>query len=289
MIRRALEGFWRDAASHAALVLLAACALALAGGALLGAKNAARLLASWGEAGQLVVYLRGDAAESDTRGVEALLAGVPAVERVERVTASRARERLVEALGTQSPLLEGIEASFFPASIEVSLRAGAGEIGPVSALARRLEKAPGVERVDFGAEWIDRLRGARRFVSAGASAIAIAAAGLALAVVFFAMRLASIARRREIDVLRLCGATDGFVRAPLLLEGALAGLLAGGLALGAVALAFSRVAPAVADALGFALAGAPAFFAGGEILAGLCAAAVLGAVATAVAVEPHLG
>src|SRR5207253_6111218 len=100
--------------------------------------------------------------------------------------------------------------------------------------AARLEKLPGVQEVEYGREWLDKLealgRGLRVF---GAGAL-FTVLGAALLVVANTIRLAVYARRDEIEIMKLVGATDGYVRAPFLLEGALQGLIGAALALGAV-------------------------------------------------------
>lgn len=282
MIRRTLATLVR------APIVLLACAFALGGAATLAARNAARLLATWGGAGHVVAYLRADASAADAARVAELLRAAPAVVSVERVSPAEAGRRLADALGAESPLLDGVEAGFFPASVEARLRPGAWEAARVSAFAGRLRALPAVERVDFAGEWVERLGRGRRVLVAGASAVAAAALVFGLAIVFGAMRLHVLARRREIEVLRLCGATDRFVRAPFVLGGAAAGALGAGIAALALALAFREASPAVADALGFALAGRPGFFAPREIAVGVAAAAALSAAATAIAVERHV-
>src|SRR5207253_8852815 len=118
--------------------------------------------------------------------------------------------------------------------------------------AARLEKLPGVQEVDYGREWLAKLealgRGLRVF---GAGAL-FTVLGAALLVVANTIRLAVYARRDEIEIMKLVGATDGYVRAPFLLEGALQGLIGAALACGAVVSVERWIFPRAAAAFAFA-------------------------------------
>src|SRR5207237_10472886 len=125
--------------------------------------------------------------------------------------------------------LGGLSGNPLPPSLEVTPRTALPP-SAVRLLAARLEKLPGVQEVDYGREWLDKLealgRGLRVF---GAGAL-FTVLGAALLVVANTIRLAVYARRDEIEIMKLVGATDGYVRGPLLLGGALQGLLGGALA-----------------------------------------------------------
>ncbi len=106
--------------------------------------------------------------------------------------------------------------------------------------------------VDYGAAWLERLQallaGAR---TAGLALLALLAGGTAV-LVSNTLRLAVFARREEIEIMKLVGATDAFVGAPFLIEGALQGLLGGGLAAGALLGLHAALAPRVVAAVGLA-------------------------------------
>ena len=107
--------------------------------------------------------------------------------------------------------------------------------GRLAELGRSLKGQPCVADVDFGAEWLEpaqRLLGGLRWALGALFGLI---AGVTLVLVANTFQLAIYARREEIGILKLVGATDGFVRWPFLLEGLLEGLIGGALAGGAVA------------------------------------------------------
>src|SRR5207253_11178451 len=138
-----------------------------------------------------------------------------------------------------------------PASVEIRPRA------PLAApslrvLAAELEQLPGVQEVEFGREWLDKLEALGRGLRAFAAGALVVVLGAALLVVANTIRLAVYARRDEIEIMKLVGATDGYVRAPFLMEGALQGLIGAALALGAVIAVQRWLLPRATQAFVFA-------------------------------------
>src|SRR5690606_42156983 len=86
--------------------------------------------------------------------------------------------------------------------------------------------------VQYGREWVDKIFLLRRVAGAAAVVVGSAFATVAIVIIGAAIRLAIFARRDEIQIMRLVGATDGYIRRPFLIEGLVAGLLGAALALG---------------------------------------------------------
>jgi cell division transport system permease protein len=113
------------------------------------------------------------------------------------------------------------------------------ELTPLSAmksaelrkLADALGKLPEVVDVDYGRQWLDKLEELGRGLRAAGASATVLILGAAILVVANTIRLAVYARRDEIEIMKLVGATDGYVRLPFLLEGALQGIAGALLAL----------------------------------------------------------
>ena len=246
--------------------------------------GAERLLGTWAGEVRISVYLSKGA---DLERARAAAARIAAPHRVEAVPAAVGLRRLAESLGEEARILDGVGPDAVPDAVEVAAPgislAGARE------LAGRLANVPGAADVDFGNAWLERLE---RFVArarvAGLALLAVLAAATAL-LVSNTLRLAVFARREEIEIMKLVGATDGFVAAPFLVEGLAQGLLGAGLAvgvlLGAHAALASRLRAAIRVAGGLRLQDTlpPALL--GGLLAG---GAAIGLVASALAVARWL-
>jgi cell division transport system permease protein len=227
--RRAVDAMRRG--PYVALVGTATIFVAIFATGLLAAAlgGAERLLQGWAGEVQLSVYLApGADLEAAARAARALAPGRP----VEAVPAATALRRLAETLGEEARLLDGVGPGALPDAVEV--RAPGITLAGARELARVLRGVPGAAEVDYGNAWLEKLEAlvARARIAALVLFVALAVATAVL--VSNTLRLAVFARRDEIEIMKLVGATDGFVSAPFLIEGILQGLLGAGLAVAAL-------------------------------------------------------
>jgi cell division transport system permease protein len=123
------------------------------------------------------------------------------------------------------------EENVLPASIEVRLKPGFRDPKTVRGVARRLSVYSFVEDVRYGEEWVGKLYRVRTVATVAGIVLGLAFAAVAVIIIGATIRMAVLARAREIGIMRLVGATDGFVRRPFLIEGFVKGVLGGMLAL----------------------------------------------------------
>jgi cell division transport system permease protein len=215
------------------VIAIAALGLSLVGFGMarIAAAQLDALLRSLGGEVEFTVYLTPDAPEDQVAGLEKAL-----VNRTNgtltRVSPATALGRLATTLGEQGKSLTELGENPLPWSLELKLPANSRDPAALRELAERTRALSFVSGVDYGEEALERL---------GLVARALRLAGLVVfALVFLTtvivvsatLQLAIFARREEIEIQKLVGGTDWFVRAPFLIEGALQGLLSGGLALG---------------------------------------------------------
>lgn len=207
--------------------------------------GAERLVAAWAGEVQISVYLEPTADLQAARAAaEAMVPG----RTVEAITSDEALRRFRKALGPQGSLLDGVKPDVLPASVEV--RVPGITLQAARSLARRLELVPGAREVDFGSAWLEPLeRLVRRLRWAGVALFLALAAGSSV-LVANTLRLGVFARREEIDIMRLVGATDAFVEMPFLIEGLLQGVLGGALASAVLLAAAVAGLPRIAAAVG---------------------------------------
>ncbi|HEY3280052.1 MAG TPA: permease-like cell division protein FtsX [Gemmatimonadales bacterium] len=148
---------------------------------------------------------------------------------------ARARAELVEF----RDVLRELERNPLPSSIEVKLKPGFRDAAHVSDVAERLRGFGFVDDVRFGRDWVEKLDRLRQLAAAVGIVVGAAFAVVAIIIIGTTIRMAVLQRGREIAIMRLVGATDGFIRRPFLLQGAIKGLLGG---LAAVALSFGAYA-----------------------------------------------
>ena len=200
----------------------------------------------------------------------------PEVQSVQLVSQERALERARRELGEFSDVFE---AGILPASLDVRLKPGFRDPRTVRAVADRMKTYDFIEDVRFGEEWVQKLYRIRNIATLAGMMLGLAFAAVAVIIIGSTIRMAVLARAREIAVMRLVGATDAFIRSPFLIEGALKGTLGGLLAL--------LLTWAASETIGRFVFRAE-FFDTRTAALGVAAGALIGLMGSAVSVGRHL-
>lgn len=216
------------AVSTIALALLVFCVVVTL------ALNLDRVAAQWGDQMGVVAFFETDPEPAVVSTLVTEVSGWTEVDRVAVFTRAEALADLASALGEDARLLEGLDERVVPASMEVMLTEAHQSAGAGQALAARLRALPAfadASRLDTGDDLLGRLGEVRDLLQLGGLVVGLL---VLLAVVFIisnTIRLTLYARRAELEVMRLVGAAEWFVRVPCYLEGALQGAAGAGVAL----------------------------------------------------------
>lgn len=278
----ALRRLWRPAGLASALVIGIALSLPAGGYAVLDSLR--------GVAGRLTLdpeislFLAPEAKRAE---VEALGARLKADRRLAAVRFVP-REQALRELAAEHGLAEVIAAlgrNPLPDAYVVSGR----ENRTLESLAADLGKLPGVTHVQSDTLWARRLASLAAIGELGVWLLATLLGGALVAVTFNTIRLQILTQRDEIEVSKLIGATDAFIRRPFYYFGLLQGLAGGLIALGIVGAALAllnREVHALAESYGsgFSLS----FLAVGEAAAAVAFAGLLGWVGAQLSVSRHL-
>ncbi|MBM3908560.1 MAG: ABC transporter permease [Gemmatimonadetes bacterium] len=219
---------------------------------------------------------------ADGTGSEATAAALgdisafPEAATVRLVTQPQALDRARRELGEFSDVFE---EGILPASIEVRLKPGFRDPATVRAVAKRIEVYDFIDDIRFGEEWVEKLHRLRNIATLAGIALGLTFAIVAIIIIGSTIRMAVLARAREIAIMRLVGATNGFIRAPFLIEGFLKGTLGGLLALILAWAALLVINRFVVQA---------EFFETWMGVAGVLAGACIGLVGSAMSVGRHL-
>ena len=220
---------------------------------------------------------------ADKTPIEQLALGATDVARydevlkVDLVTQEQALERARNELGE---FRDVFEAEFLPSSLDVRLKPGFRDPESVRRVAQRLKALPFVEDIRFGEEWIAQLYRLRNIAGVAGIALGLAFAAVAVIIIGATIRMAVLARSREISIMRLVGATDGYVRRPFLIEGFIKGVLGG-----VFALVLTWVAIQI---VGGYLNFQTIFFDRALAITGVLCGALIGLLGSAVSVGRHL-
>jgi cell division transport system permease protein len=243
------------------------------------AVNLREALTSIEERVEIVAYLtRGTPIEVVTVAMGDIRA-FPEVATVRHVSSDEALEQARTQLTEFQGVFEDLEMNPLPASLEIRLKPGSRGADAVAEVADRMRGFRFVEDVRFGRDWIEKLDDLRNI--AGLVGLAIGAGFMAAATIIIGttIRMAVLARAREIQIMRLVGATDRFVRRPFLLDGAIKGTLGGMFAVALNYVAFLMVSDTLFQAR---------FFSFGQWIGIVLFGLVVGFGASALSVGRHL-
>jgi cell division transport system permease protein len=180
------------------------------------------------------IYLDGELDEARSAAIGEHLRKLPGVVRAEYVSKEKAAEEFVGLFPEDSELLEALSENPLPASYRVYLAAETETPEAMEKLVRDINSVEGVEDAVYSQEWLANLEQAARTVGIVGAAVGGVLGAAAVLVVISTIGLAVYARRQTIGIMKIVGATDGFVRAPFVVEGFIIGLAGGALALGAL-------------------------------------------------------
>ena len=155
----------------------------------------------------------------------------PEVQEVEYVSEDQALERARQELVEFRDAYRDLQVNPLPASLEIRLKEGHRNATSVAAVAERLRGFSFVDDVRYGRDWVERLDKLRNLTGIVGLVVGLAFASVAIVIIGVPIRLTILQRAREINIMRLVGATNNFIRGPFLLEGAIKGLFGGLLSL----------------------------------------------------------
>jgi cell division transport system permease protein len=208
--------------------LTIALTLGVFGAFLLLQLNLEKLLRGWGDQLQLTAYLTPSVGAAELEALLARLQSFPEIEQVRHTSQEQAWRDFHASFGAQSALLEGLPRDVLPASVEISVRPSFRDSAAMEQLVGRLRQQKEMSQIDYPQQWVERLT---LVVSALQWAKWLVAGVLFLATFFLVsnmVKLAILARREEIEVMQLVGASEALIQAPLAIEGLVQGLVGAG-------------------------------------------------------------
>jgi cell division transport system permease protein len=177
----------------------------------------------WSKRVQVTAYFDRELTVQEVAAFKARINSLNGTDKVIYVSREEAVKRFRSRLKGQESLLEGVSAEVLPSSLEISLQRESRNSEAVSEYVRMLKKVPGIGEVQYGDEWVRRFSTFMNFLRIVG---ALLGGFLLMAVIFIVsntIKLTIYARKDELEVLGLVGATRFFIKAPFLIEGVLHG------------------------------------------------------------------
>lgn len=177
----------------------------------------------WSERVQVTAYFDHELSSRELASFRGRINGLPEVSRILYVSREEAMKRFKDRLRGQETLLEGVRPEVLPTSLEITLKRSSRDTLAVEKFVTALKRIPGISEVQYGEEWVRRFN---LFLNFMRLVGALLGAFLVVAVIFIVsntIKLTIYARRDELEVMSLVGATRFFIKAPFLVEGIIQG------------------------------------------------------------------
>lgn len=154
------------------------------------------------------------------------------------ITSEMAFKRFSEQIGSDHDILEAMPEDFLPPSIEVVPLRSLLSMSQVKLFSEYLERLPNASKVQYGQEWVEKFYYFTKLLSI---IVLLSGVLLILTTIFmvaYTIRLTILGRQDELELLKLVGATNSYIRAPFLLEGFLQGFLGSSIGIGSLYILF---------------------------------------------------
>ena len=231
VVRETTSNLRRNVTLTFAAIVTVGVSLALFGSALLLQAGVDNVSARWEDGIELIVFVQRDITEEQTAALTQAFDENPQVDDYDFVDLEESQAEARRLFERNDAMLQRIEEDddLVPASYRIRPTTAETEI--IDNLGLQFAELPGVRRTTSSSDAVQTVSDVTQFSRRAILSVAVGLLGAALMLILNAIRMAMFARRREIEVMKLVGATNWFIRVPFMLEGIIHGLIGSLLAL----------------------------------------------------------
>ena len=255
--KESLQGFVRNLSTTLGSIITIFLSLLIIGVFLVGGVMVDRLMSSVEDEVTITAYVADDASQDDINAVMDEMRSVDGVANVSFTTKDQALENFRQTTADPDILDQLGDTNPLPASIDIEMT----DTQLVEGIAQQLQNNDTFKKIadeddpadsiKYGQGTVDRLFTVTNYVRIIGGGLIILLIFIALVFINNTIRLAILARRKEIAIMRLVGASNGFIRGPFLMEGALHAIIGSLLAVGVLQLLRIFAIPQLENAIKF--------------------------------------
>jgi cell division transport system permease protein len=228
LIRRTFGVMKENGPTHLLSIGTIAVAFFLFASFLLLPLNFISFLEAWEKKVQIILYLKEGVGAKRVLQLQQELHKEEGIQEARYISQRKAMETFQRDLADYGGVLKEMKENIFPASFEITLEENFGTPDRIRDLAARLGKIKEVTEVQYGGVWLERFSLFLYTLRWGVWVLGGILVVIIVSVTANTVRLTLYNKRGEIEILKLVGATDAFVKLPFYLEGGLQGLLGAG-------------------------------------------------------------
>lgn len=219
--REALLSFRRSALMSIAAILSTTTILIIVGGFLLISINSNLFLKNIESQLEIVVYLEDDISKAELNNIKNNFTSIDGIKEVKFVSKEEAYQRLLKSLGEQKDILSTIETNPLPASFEIRAK----DPKVIGRIANQITELKKVEEVEYGQGTVEKLLNFTYIFRRAGILILALLVFASILIISNIIKITVYARRNEIEIMSLTGATSWFIKWPFIIEGFLQGFI----------------------------------------------------------------
>ena len=237
------RNFWLSLAS----VLTVMVSLVILGASAFFLINAENMAKDFESQLQIAVFAQDTLSQAEVQGLQQQIEGLNGISSIELVPKEQALKDFSQSMGSNSLVSDLGGTNPFPDKFTVQVT----DPQQVKAIADQIQGIKGVDKVRYGQGVVDKLLSFTRWLRWIGIGVVLAFASASLVLISLNIKMNVFSRRREIQIMKLVGASNGFIRWPFLIEGMFLGLIGGLFAISLVGFGYQWIAGYVHSMLTF--------------------------------------
>ncbi len=237
-IKRAIQDIRQNRFLNTVTIITIALSILIVSAFALFYINTSDLMNAWKKGVRIMAYLKPGVSQTEIPGLKKKIQTIYGVRDTRFISKQEALNQLKAQMKRQSSLLENLKENPLPDAFEIRMIASFQSWERVEALSDKIESFPQVDEVEYGQKWLERFTNIFKLFRLAGYALG----GLFfMAAIFFVantIRLVLYSRREEVEIMRLVGAADSFIKTPFYIEGIIQGALGGIIGLAALFITF---------------------------------------------------
>ena len=240
--KRAIDDIFKNRFLNLVTIITIALSILITSAFILFFINTSEIINSWKKGLRIMAYLKPGVSSTDLAYLKQAIKSLNGVQKLRFVPKSEALSQLKTQMHHQASLLENLTENPLPDSIEIRMTATAASWQRIASLAAQVEKLTQIHEVEYGQRWIGRFIHLFNLFRLAGYAMGALFFMAAIFIVANTIRLVIYSRREEVEIMRLVGATDSFIKIPFYFEGLIQGALGAIMGLGILYLSFYFIA-----------------------------------------------
>jgi cell division transport system permease protein len=229
--RRAVEDFRNNRLLNIVTLLTISLSILIASAFILFFINTSEIMNFWKKGLRIMAYLKADVPRSELSNIKQQIQAMDGVESLRFISKEDALNQLKTQMQRQASLFDNLDKNPLPDGFEIEISPANQSWEKIEALAAQIESLDAVEEVEYGQKWFGHFTQLFELFTITGYAMCTIFVMAAVFIMANTIRLVIYSRRDEIEIMRLVGAAERFIKIPFYIQGALQGALGAGIGL----------------------------------------------------------